>query len=78
MPRIGIIETPECWWCGEEEQSVKHLHTKCRRWKKGRREAIRELHTKGIRWQAQTYLQMKKQQDRYNIFEDSGSRRELE
>ena len=28
--RIGATETAECWWCGDSEQSVIHLYTKCR------------------------------------------------
>lgn len=31
LTRIGVIESPECWWCGVTEQSVEHLYTKCRR-----------------------------------------------
>lgn len=54
LARIGAIETPECWWCGEAEQSVVHLYTKCRRWRKERRKMVRELYTEGVRWQAQT------------------------
>ena len=54
LARIGVIEAPECWWCGEAEQSVVHLYTKCRRWRKERRKMVRELYTEGVRWQAQT------------------------
>ena len=53
LTRIGVIESPECWWCGETEQSVEHLYTKCRRWRKERRKLVRELEKEGIRWQAQ-------------------------
>lgn len=53
LARIGVIETPECWWCGETEQSVEHLYAKCRRWRKERRKLVRELGKEGIRWQAQ-------------------------
>lgn len=54
LARIRVIETPECcWWCGEAEQSVKHLYTKCRRWRKERRKMLRELYIEGGRWQAQ-------------------------
>lgn len=53
LARIGVIETPECWWCGGAEQSVEHLYAKCRRWRKGRRKVVRELCTESIRWQAQ-------------------------
>lgn len=40
LARTGAIETPECWCCGEEEQSVEHLYmyTKYRRWRKGKKE----------------------------------------
>ena len=55
LTRIGVIESPECWWCGcgETEQSVEYLYTKCRRWRKERRKLVRELEKEGIRWQAQ-------------------------
>ena len=53
LARIKVIETPECWWCGEAEQSVEHLYAKCRRWRKERRKMVRELYTEGVRWQAQ-------------------------
>ncbi len=53
LARIKVIETPECWWCGTAEQSVEHLYTKCRRWRKERRKMVRELYTEGVRWQAQ-------------------------
>ena len=54
LARIGVIETPECWWCGETEQSVEHLYTSCRTWRKERRILVRELEKEGIGWQAQT------------------------
>lgn len=53
LARIKVIETPECWWCGTAEQSVEHLYTKCRRWRKERRKMVREPYTEGVRWQAQ-------------------------
>ena len=53
LTRIGVIESPECWWCGVTEQSVEHLYTKCRRWRKERRKLVRELGKEGVRWQAQ-------------------------
>lgn len=53
LAKIGVIETPGCWWCGETEQSVGHLYTKCRRWRKERRKLVRELGGEGIKWQAQ-------------------------
>ena len=51
LAKIGVIETPQCWWCGQAEKSVEHLYTKCRRWRKERRKLIRSLHTEGISWQ---------------------------
>ncbi len=27
LARIGVLETPECWWCKETVQSVEHLYT---------------------------------------------------
>ena len=37
LARIGRIETPECWWCREPVQSVEHLYTRCRSWRRERR-----------------------------------------
>ena len=54
LARIGVIETPECWWCGEAEQSVEHLYTKCRRWRRQRRKLIRSLSAKNFSWQGWT------------------------
>ncbi len=34
LERIGAVETAECWWCGQAEQSVVHLFAKCRKWRK--------------------------------------------
>ena len=45
------METAECWWCGAQEQTVIHLYTECRRWRKQRRKLSRELGQLGIRWQ---------------------------
>ena len=44
---------PECWWCKEVVQSVEHLYTKCRRWRKEQRKLVRELDKEGVLWQAQ-------------------------
>ena len=52
LARMGRIETPQCWWCGEIEQTVGHLYTKCRRWRKARRKLVKKLDKKGIKWQA--------------------------
>lgn len=54
LARIGVIETPQCWWCGQAEQSVEHLYTRCRRWRKERRKLLRTLYKEGIRWQGWT------------------------
>ncbi len=43
LVRIGVIETPECWWCGATEQIVEHLYARCRKWRKQRRKLVREL-----------------------------------
>ena len=51
--RIGVIETPKCWWCGASEQTVQHLYAWCRKWRKKRRELIRELEKEKIDWQPQ-------------------------
>ena len=53
LAKIGVIETPECWWCKETVQSVEHVYTKCRKWRKGRRKLVRELEKEGVAWQAQ-------------------------
>ena len=50
LERIGAVETAECWWCGQAEQSVIHLYAKCRKWRKGR-VLKRELGGLGIGWQ---------------------------
>ena len=51
LERIGAVETAECWWCGQAEQSVVHLYAKCRKWRKERRVLKRELRGLGIGWQ---------------------------
>ena len=53
LARIGRIESPQCWWCREQVQTVEHLYTKCRRWRKERRRLVRELGKEGVTWQAQ-------------------------
>ena len=53
LARIGIIETSECWWCGVAEQTVEHLYTRCRKWRKQRRKLVRDLGEEGINWQPQ-------------------------
>ena len=51
LERIGAVETAECWWCGQAEQSVVHLYAKCRKWRKERRVLKKELRELGIGWQ---------------------------
>lgn len=51
LKRIGKIETAECWWCGRADQSVEHLYTKCRKWRRERRILKKELKERGIGWQ---------------------------
>ena len=46
-------ERAVCWWCREPVQSVEHLYTKCRRWRRERRKLVRELGKVGVAWQAQ-------------------------
>ncbi len=53
LARIGKIETPQCWWCREPVQSVEHLYTRCRRWRRERRKLVRKLEKEGVTWQAQ-------------------------
>ena len=52
LARIGALETPKCWWCGASEQTVIHLYTECRRWRKERRKVVRELEKHSISWQS--------------------------
>ena len=52
LARIGRIESPECWWCRERFQTVEHLYTKCRGWRRERRKLVRELGKEGVTWQA--------------------------
>lgn len=51
LARIGAVETPKCWWCNAREQTVIHLYTECRRWRKERRKLIRELGKHSVSWQ---------------------------
>ena len=51
LKRIGAVESAECWWCGQAEQSVVHLYAECRKWRKERRVLQRELRALGIVWQ---------------------------
>ncbi len=53
LVRIGVIESPECWWCGAVEETVEHLSARYRKWRKQRRRLVRELEKEGIRWQPQ-------------------------
>ena len=54
MAKIGVIEITQCWWCGQAEQSIEHLYTECRRWRKERRKLIRNLCKEGTSWQGWT------------------------
>ena len=54
LAKIGVKESLECWWCVQREQSVEHLYSKCRRWKKQRRKLVRSLSAKSISWQGWT------------------------
>ena len=51
LERIGIKEIAECWWCGRADQSVNHLYTNCRKWRRERRVLKKELKVLGIGWQ---------------------------
>ena len=31
LKRIGAVESAECWWYGNREQSALHLYTSCRK-----------------------------------------------
>ena len=53
LARIGVIEAPDCWWCKEVVQSVEHLYTRCRKWRRERRKLVRELEKEGVTPQAQ-------------------------
>ena len=54
LAKIGAIENPQFWWCGGAEQTVEHLYTKCRRWRKERRRLMRTLCKEGISCQGWT------------------------
>ena len=54
LVKIKVTKTPKCWWCGEAEQSVEHLYTKCRKWRRQRRKLLRRLSAKQINWQGWT------------------------
>lgn len=47
------IAPPEWWWWGVTEQTVEHLYmyTRCREWRKQRRNRVRELEREGVKWQ---------------------------
>lgn len=51
LKRIGAIETSECWWCADAEQSVINLYTKYRKWRAKRQIYKRNLGKAGIQWQ---------------------------
>lgn len=51
LERIGVTETAECWWCKQAEQSVEHLYTKCRKWRRERKVLKKELKVLRIGWQ---------------------------
>ncbi len=53
LARIGVIETPKCWWCRVAEQTVEHLYARCRKWRKQRKRLVRELEKKSVKWQPQ-------------------------
>ena len=53
LVRIGVIETPECWWRGAAEQTVQHLYARCRKWRKQRKKHIRQLEKEKTGWQPQ-------------------------
>ena len=52
LKRIGAVESAECWWCGNREQSDLHLYTSCRKWRKERRVLKKRLAKIGIQWQS--------------------------
>ena len=53
LMRIGVIETPGCWWCEAAEQIVQHLYARYQKWSKQRRKLIRKLEKEKISWQLQ-------------------------
>lgn len=40
--------------CGQAEQSLEHLYTICRKWRKGRRKLLRNLYNERVRWEGLT------------------------
>ncbi len=51
LNRIGAVESAECWWCRNREQSALHLYTSCQKCRKERRVLSRSLGKVGIQWQ---------------------------
>lgn len=43
LERVGVTEIAKCWWCKQAKQSVGHLYTKCRTWRRERIVLKREL-----------------------------------
>ncbi len=58
LERIGAAESAECWWSEDREQSVLHLYTNCRKWRKERRVLKRNLDKLGIQWQRRPEKEM--------------------
>lgn len=77
LARIGVLESPKCWWCEAREQAVIHLFTECRRWRKERRKFIRELGKHKISWQTRVEKNMASRlakQDRRDRAERGGQK----
>ena len=36
LAKIKMVETSHYWWCGQAEQTVEYLYTKCQQWRKKR------------------------------------------
>ena len=58
LERIGAVESAECWWCGDGEQSVMQLYTRCQKWRTERQVLKKSLDKIGIRWQREPEIKI--------------------
>lgn len=46
--RIGKAQDAQCWWCGENSQTVAHLLLKCRKWRRQRDSMLQKLRERKV------------------------------
>ena len=46
--RIGKAQDAQCWWCGENSQTVAHLLLKCRKWRRQRDYMLQKLRERKV------------------------------